>query len=177
LATFFYFHHFSGNVSFPYFPRPSHDTAAKYFLILSSHSNLTTIDFFSSFESSDLLKRKKLTIVCQYQGNHIGRIFTHWVVVYFWQFSKNYKSSANLWTTFSQCTYVLVVYLFWQKLVWLHIGWLFQKRIRSPWPIPTSPFCRQFNSFFTSFQIPSSGCRCLTEGREFTSVDWALALM
>jgi hypothetical protein len=36
-----------------------------------------------------------------FQGDHIGRIFAYWVIVYFGQWFKNYRGSANFWVTFS----------------------------------------------------------------------------
>jgi hypothetical protein len=30
------------------------------------------------------------------QGDQIGRILAHWVIVYFWQFFEKYRSSPNI---------------------------------------------------------------------------------
>jgi hypothetical protein len=38
--------------------------------------------------------------VNEYHGDHFGRIFAHWVAVYFGQFRGNRNSSANLCDTF-----------------------------------------------------------------------------
>jgi hypothetical protein len=37
----------------------------------------------------------------QDQGNQIGIIFVHWVIVYFGQIFENYKRSRHFWTTLS----------------------------------------------------------------------------
>jgi hypothetical protein len=45
-----------------------------------------------------------------YQGDQIGQIFAQWVIVYFVQQFKNYRSSAHFWATFSHGTsFVLIL--------------------------------------------------------------------
>jgi hypothetical protein len=36
-----------------------------------------------------------------YKGDQIGRIFAHWVIVYFGHLFENYRTSTNFWGTFS----------------------------------------------------------------------------
>jgi hypothetical protein len=64
------------------------------------------------------------------QGDQIGRIFPHWVSVYFGQFSVNFRSSPNLWATvFHWKVYVLILT---KKCVGQHFGQFFHKLIWSP---------------------------------------------
>jgi hypothetical protein len=63
------------------------------------------------------------------QGDQIGRVFAHWVIVYFGQWFGIDKSSARFWATFLM---VPVMYCLHKKCVGPHFGRLFHKSILSP---------------------------------------------
>jgi hypothetical protein len=69
------------------------------------------------------------------QGNQIGRIFAHWVIVYFGLCIENYRSSPIFWIP------VKVTHKFWQKWVGPHFGWFFHKLIWSPCEKALLPLC------------------------------------
>jgi hypothetical protein len=63
-------------------------------------------------------------LACHFQGDQIGRIFAYWAVVYVGQFSENYRSSVNSYTTFSRYTLCIN---FGKKWVGLHFGRFFSQ--------------------------------------------------
>jgi hypothetical protein len=66
------------------------------------------------------------------QGDRMGRVFTHWVIVcseqFFWEITKVPRNFGPILST------VKVQHSFWEKMIGLHFGRFFQKLIWSPWP-------------------------------------------
>jgi hypothetical protein len=67
------------------------------------------------------------------QGDQIGRIFAQWVIVFFGQFYKNYRSSPkfHIGRLFFTYTYRYYVVILTKKMVWQHFGRFFYKLLWS----------------------------------------------
>jgi hypothetical protein len=61
------------------------------------------------------------------QGDQIGRIFAQWVIVYFGQFYKDYRSNPNFWATLSLLIYYVI--FFGKKWLGFGLGDFFHKLI------------------------------------------------
>jgi hypothetical protein len=76
-----------------------------------------------------------LDIASFYQGDPIGRKFTQWVSLYFWQFYEKYRSTSFAGTLIAHFGYFFQRFRWWlnftKKCIWIHFGWHFHKLIWS----------------------------------------------